>query len=94
VYTQLSEEADCTRHRAASHWLGRFHLPLKNSSTGKEWLGIPPHPQVSNPVVDFVLVNRDLLGHRMKKPLGRLKLSAQSQFKKEEASKLRALWVS
>ena len=22
-------------------------VPLKNSSTGKEWLGIPPHPQIS-----------------------------------------------
>jgi len=67
-------------------------VPLKNSSTGKEWLGIPPHPQISNPSVDFVLSNRDLLGHRMKKALGRLKLRAQSQFQKEEASELRALW--
>lgn len=67
-------------------------VPLKNSATGKEWLGLPPHPQISNPSVDFVLANRDLLGHRMKKALGRLKLRAQSQFNKEEASELRALW--
>jgi len=67
-------------------------VPLKNSSTGKEWLGIPPHPQISNPAVDFVLSNRDYLGHRMKKTLGRLKLRAQSEFKKEEATELRALW--
>eukprot|EP00579_Thalassiosira_antarctica_P002540 CAMPEP_0201865888 /NCGR_PEP_ID=MMETSP0902-20130614/662_1 /ASSEMBLY_ACC=CAM_ASM_000551 /TAXON_ID=420261 /ORGANISM="Thalassiosira antarctica, Strain CCMP982" /LENGTH=665 /DNA_ID=CAMNT_0048390753 /DNA_START=10 /DNA_END=2007 /DNA_ORIENTATION=- len=67
-------------------------VPLKNSSTGKEWLGIPPHPQISNPAVDFVLSNRDYLGHRMKKALGRLKLRAQSQFQKEEALELRALW--
>jgi len=67
-------------------------VPLKNSSTGKEWLGIPPHPQISNPSADFVLSNRDFLGHRMKKALGRLKLRAQSQFQKEEASELRALW--
>ncbi|KAL3799119.1 hypothetical protein HJC23_002247 [Cyclotella cryptica] len=66
-------------------------VPLKNSD-GKEWLGIPPHPQISNPAVDFVLANRDLLGHRMKKTLGRLKLRAQSQFKKEEALEYRQLW--
>ncbi|KAL7529965.1 hypothetical protein ACHAXR_003249 [Thalassiosira sp. AJA248-18] len=67
-------------------------VPLKNSSTGEEWLGIPPHPQISNPALDFVLSNRDYLGHRMKKTLGRLKLRAQSQFQKEEATELRALW--
>jgi len=37
-------------------------VPLKNSQTGKEWLGIPPFPQISNPAVDFVLANRDYLG--------------------------------
>jgi hypothetical protein len=67
-------------------------VPLKNSQTGKEWLGIPPFPQISNPAVDFVLANRDYLGHRMKKTLGRLKLRSQSQFKKEEAAELRELW--
>ena len=67
-------------------------VPLKNSSTGKEWLGIPPHPQISNPAADFVLANRDYLGHRMKKTLGRLKLRAQSQFNKDDASDYRALW--
>ena len=67
-------------------------VPLKNSQTGKEWLGVPPFPQISNPAVDFVLSNRDYLGHRMKKALGRLKLRSQSQFKKEEAAELRELW--
>ena len=67
-------------------------VPLKNSQTGKEWLGIPPFPQISNPAVDFVLANRDYLGHRMKKALGRLKLRSQSQFKKEEAVEMRELW--
>mmetsp|Transcript_8732 Transcript_8732/g.14379 ORF Transcript_8732/g.14379 Transcript_8732/m.14379 type:complete len:658 (+) Transcript_8732:95-2068(+) len=67
-------------------------VPLKNSETGKEWLGIPPFPQISNPAVDFVLANRDYLGHRMQKTLGRLKLRSQSQFKKEEAAELRELW--
>jgi hypothetical protein len=66
-------------------------VPLKNSD-GKEWMGIPPHPMVSNPAVDFVLANRDYLGHRMKKTLGRLKLRAQSQFKKEDALAYRKLW--
>ena len=67
-------------------------VPLKDASTGKEWLGIPPHPQISNPAVDFVLANRDYLGHRMKKTLGRLKLRAQSRFEKEEALEYRTLW--
>lgn len=67
-------------------------VPLKNSKTGKEWSDVPPHPQISNPSADFVLANRDYLGHRMKKALGRLKLRAQSQFNKEEASELRKLW--
>ncbi|KAL7472108.1 hypothetical protein ACHAXS_012431 [Conticribra weissflogii] len=67
-------------------------VPLKNSQTGEEWLGIPPHPQISNPAVDFVLANRDYLGHRMKKTLGRLKLRAQSQFQREEALQYRTLW--
>ena len=67
-------------------------VPLKNSQTGEEWLGIPPFPQISNPAVDFVLANRDYLGHRMKKALGRLKLRSQSQFKKEEAAEMRELW--
>jgi hypothetical protein len=67
-------------------------VPLKNSDTGKEWLGIPPFPQISNPAVDFVLANRDYLGHRMQKTLGRLKLRSQSQFKKEEAAEMRELW--
>ena len=66
-------------------------VPLKNAE-GKEWLGIPPHPQISNPAVDFVLANRDHLGHRMKKTLGRLKLRAQSQFQKKEALEYRQLW--
>jgi len=53
---------------------------------------IPPHPQVSEKSVEFVLANRDYLGHRMSRCLGRLKLRAQSQFQKEEALKLRRIW--
>ena len=67
-------------------------VPLKNSESGKEWMGIPPFPQISNPAVDFVLANRDYLGHRMQKALGRLKLRSQSQFEKEEAAQYRELW--
>ena len=51
-----------------------------------------PHPQVSDESVDFVLANRDYLGHRMSRCLGRLKLRAQSQFQKDEALKLRRIW--
>ena len=53
---------------------------------------ILPHPQVSDESVDFVLANRDYLGHRMSRCFGRLKLRAQSQFQKEEALRLRRLW--
>ena len=67
-------------------------VPLDDPSTGREYLGIPPHPQISNPAVDFVLSNRDALGHRMKKALGRLKLRSQSRLEKEDASGYRALW--
>jgi len=53
---------------------------------------IPPHPSVSNTAVDFVLANRDYLGSKMKKTLGRLKLKAQSNQDVEEARELRKLW--
>jgi len=67
-------------------------VPLKDPSTGREFLGVPPHPRISNPAVDFVLSNRDVLGHRMKKALGRLKLRSQSRFEREDASGYRELW--
>jgi hypothetical protein len=67
-------------------------VPLKDAATGREYLGVPPHPQISNPAVDFVLSNRDRLGHRMKKTLGRLKLRSQSRLEREEASSYRELW--
>ena len=53
---------------------------------------ILPHPQVSDESVDFVLANRDYLGSRMSRCLGRLKLRAQSQFQKEKSLELRRLW--
>ncbi len=67
-------------------------VPLRDATTGQEYLGVPPHPQISNPAVDFLLSNRDRLGHRMKKALGRLKLRSQSRFEREEALKYRELW--
>mmetsp|Transcript_21009 Transcript_21009/g.31561 ORF Transcript_21009/g.31561 Transcript_21009/m.31561 type:complete len:610 (-) Transcript_21009:62-1891(-) len=55
-------------------------------------VGIPPHPVVTNAGLDFVLANRDYLGPRMKKTLGRLKLQAQSQGDVKAASEYRQLW--
>jgi len=67
-------------------------IAIKDEATGKTVTRIPPHPSVSNDALDFVLANRDYLGIRMEKTLGRLKLRTQSQFKKEEALEYRALW--
>ncbi len=67
-------------------------VPIKDEESGKETLGIPPHPQVSDNGLDFVLANRDLLGSKMKATLGRLKLRAQSQGNVEEALEYRKLW--
>ena len=64
--------------------------PIKDEETGEETMGYPVKPNDS--ALDFVLANRDLLGPRMTKTLGRLKLRAQSEFKKEEAIDLRKLW--
>ena len=64
--------------------------PIKDEETGEDTMGYPVKPNDS--ALDFVLANRDLLGPRMTKTLGRLKLRAQSEFKKEEAIELRKLW--
>jgi hypothetical protein len=53
---------------------------------------IPPHPTVSNMAIEYVIANRDYLGHRMKKTLGRMKLRSQSEGNAEEARELRVLW--
>jgi len=60
------------------------------SADGKTIL--PPHPQVTDEALDFVLANRDWLGPKMKRTLGRLKLRSQSLGNKEDALQLRALW--
>ena len=54
--------------------------------------GIPPHPSVANSALDYVIANRDLLGYRMKKALGRVTMRAASLGNAEEAQELQKLW--
>ena len=54
--------------------------------------GIPPTPSVANKAIDFVLANRDRLGYRMKRTLGRLTLRAASSGDMEQAAANQALW--
>ena len=54
--------------------------------------GIPPHPSVANKAIDFVLANRDLMGYRMKRLLGRITMRAASQGNMEEAAENQKLW--
>lgn len=53
--------------------------------------GIPPAPSVANKALDFCLANRDLLGHRMKKTLGKLMMRAAWQENEQEMRDYRAL---
>jgi len=50
--------------------------------------GIPPHPSIANKGIDFVLANRDFLGYRMKKTLGRWTFHAASQGDIKEAKEV------
>jgi len=54
--------------------------------------GIPPHPSVTSKGIDFVLANRDYLGYRMKKTLGRLQMRAMWKGNTEEAKETQKLW--
>ena len=54
--------------------------------------GIPPHPSVANKAIDFVLANRDRLGYRMKRTLGRLQMRSMWKGEKEEAQEYQKLW--
>jgi len=54
--------------------------------------GIPPHPSVSNEGLDFVLANRDILGRRMKKTLGRLTMRAAWKEGDDETKEMNKLW--
>jgi hypothetical protein len=56
--------------------------------------GIPPHPSVANKAVDFVLANRDLLGYRMKRTLGRLQMRSMWKQNAEEARENQKLWTN
>ena len=53
--------------------------------------GIPPAPSVANKAIDFCLANRDLLGHRMKKTLGKLMMRAAWQEDEQQMKDYRAL---
>lgn len=53
---------------------------------------IPPHPSVASKAIDFVLANRDRLGYKMKRTLGRLYLSSLSDGNKQEALGYQKLW--
>jgi len=50
--------------------------------------GIPPHPSVSNKGIDFILANRDRLGYRMKKTLGRWTFHAACRGDMKEAKEV------
>lgn len=66
----------------------RFEAAAVDENTGE----LPPHPNVTDAAIDFVLANRDLLGANFKRTLGRLKLRNQSLNKLDEARRYRALW--
>lgn len=55
-------------------------------------VGIPPHPSVANEGIDFVLANRDLLGYKMKKTLGRLTMRSMWKGNVEEGRQYKKLW--
>jgi len=50
--------------------------------------GIPKHPSVANKGIDFVMANRDRLGYRMKKTIGRWTFNAASQGDMKEAKEV------
>ena len=50
--------------------------------------GIPQHPSIANEGIDYVLANRDRLGYRMKKVIGRWTFHAASQGEMEEAKEV------
>lgn len=50
--------------------------------------GIPKHPSIANTAVDYVLANRDRLGYRMKKAIGRWTFHAASQGDIKEAKEV------
>ena len=55
-------------------------------------VGIPPHPSVANKAIDFVIANRDYLGYRMKKTIGRLTMRSMWKGNAQEARENKKLW--
>lgn len=55
-------------------------------------VGIPTHPSIANDGLDFVLANRDYLGYRMKRTLGRLQMRSMWKGNVEEARENKKLW--
>lgn len=55
-------------------------------------VGIPPHPSVASAGIDFVIANRDLLGYKMKRTLGRLKMRSMWKGNVDEAREYQKLW--
>lgn len=54
--------------------------------------GIPPHPSIANKAIDFVLANRDLMGFRMKRTLGRIALRSSAMGNEKESIENHKLW--
>jgi len=59
---------------------------------GEVRMALPEHPKLSDDAMDFVLANRDYLGPRMKKTLGRIKLRSQSNMDREATVQNRLIW--
>jgi hypothetical protein len=55
-------------------------------------VGIPPHPNVANSAIDWILANRDKLGHKFKRTLGRLTMCTASNGEVEKGQELKKLW--
>mmetsp|Transcript_8957 Transcript_8957/g.12851 ORF Transcript_8957/g.12851 Transcript_8957/m.12851 type:complete len:626 (+) Transcript_8957:300-2177(+) len=68
------------------------YVPVTDEETGETKMTVPENNKPTDQALDFVTANRDLLGPRMSKVLGRLKLRAQSQMDKEGAIEMRKLW--
>jgi len=67
-------------------------VPLEGDNNHR---GIPPAPSVASKAVDFVLANRDFLGYRMKKVLGRWTLHVASTGDIAEAKEIwNKLWIN
>jgi hypothetical protein len=54
--------------------------------------GVPPHPSVASKAIDFVLANRDYLGPRMKKTLGRWTMHHASKGDWDSAQEWKKVW--